>query len=77
MEGLFERMNWLNAELEDDEFGRLLLLNGMKKETILEWSKDPQVTFDDKKGSLFDAFEDMNMSDCIAKACGIKKEDIN
>merc|ERR1712100_910880 len=36
------------------------------------WTKDPQVPIGDgKKGSIFDAFEDMNSSDCLAKAAGI------
>merc|ERR1719247_3985901 len=45
---------------------------GIPKETIEAWTKDPQVDIGGgKKGSLFDALEDMNSSDCLAKAAGL------
>jgi len=75
-EGLCERLNWLNASLDNDTFGKILLDNGLSKDTIMEWTKDPQWEFNGKKGSLFDAFEDMNVSDNISKACNIDKNDI-
>jgi len=63
-EGLAERMNWLGANLESDAFGKALLSSGISAETIKAWSVDPQV----KGGSVFDALEDMQASDCLATA---------
>merc|ERR1712196_181656 len=40
----------------------------MGKETILEWSKDPQVPVDGKNMSLFDSLEDLNSTACLTKA---------
>jgi len=67
-EGLCERLNWLGAKLDTDSFGAALLASGISRDTILAWTKDPQVPVDGKTGSLFDAFEDSNASDCLAKA---------
>jgi hypothetical protein len=63
-EGLCERLNWLKAPLEADEFGAQLLAAGVPADTIREWSVDPQV----KGRSLFDSLEDLDASACIAKA---------
>jgi len=63
-EGLAERMNWLGADLATDGFGSALLSSGVSAETIKAWSVDPQV----KGGSVFDALEDTQASDCLAKA---------
>ena len=41
-EGLAERMNWLAASIDDDETGQALLEAGIKKQTLLKWTKDPQ-----------------------------------
>jgi len=69
-EGLAERANWLKCKIEDDGFGKQLLSNGISLATIKAWSVDPQVQVDadGTKGSLFDALEDMNVGDCLAKA---------
>jgi len=58
LEGLAERMNWLHREVELDEFGRGLLACGVPHKTIVEWTKDPQVTYEGETGSLFDLLED-------------------
>jgi len=63
-EGLCERLNWLKAPLEADDFGAQLLAAGIPADTIKEWSVDPQV----KGRSLFDSLEDLDASACIAKA---------
>lgn len=63
-EGLCERLNWLKAPLEADDFGAQLLAAGIPVDTIKEWSVDPQV----KGRSLFDSLEDLDASACIAKA---------
>lgn len=71
-EGLAERANWLGQNIEEDPFGKALIDAGVSKETIQKWSLDPQVpTGAGKKGSLFDSFEDLNMSDCIKKAMAL------
>jgi ribosomal protein L12E/L44/L45/RPP1/RPP2 len=72
-EALAERMNWLGATLAEDEFGAALLAAGLDAETIMAWTKDPQVDVDGTMGSLFDALEDTNCSDCIKKAASIAK----
>lgn len=68
-EGLAERANWLQADVTKDSFGKKLIENGISKKTIDEWSVDPQV----KGGSLFDALEDLDSDDCIAKAVELNK----
>jgi hypothetical protein len=42
-EGLAERNNWLQAPLEQDEFGKKLIAAGIPVSTIKEWTLDPQV----------------------------------
>merc|ERR1719498_1028806 len=65
-------MNWLSVPLEEDPFAQAMLAAGIPKETVEAWTKDPQVPIGDgKKGSIFDALEDMNSSDCLAKAAGL------
>lgn len=74
-EAMAERLNWCGAKLEDDAFGKALLAAGVPKDTILSWCQDPQVDVDGKgkMGSLFDAVEDTNASDCIKALCKIAK----
>ena len=67
-EGLAEKCNWLGASLETDSFGKALLDAGISKKTIGEWSVDPRVNLPGgDKGSVFDALEDMNADECLAK----------
>jgi len=70
-EALAERLNWMGAKLEDDAFGAAMLGSGISKETIMAWTKDPQVTYDGKKASLFDLLEDLDYDECLAKAQAI------
>lgn len=69
-EGLAERMNWLGKRCSQDAYCKALVRAGVKEATIGAWSVDPQVKIDPsgKKGSLFDALEDLDAQDCIAKA---------
>jgi nucleoside diphosphate kinase len=67
-EAMAERLNWVGASLETDPFGKAMLEAGIPKKTVLEWTKDPQVTFEGKKASLFDLLEDTNADACLAKA---------
>jgi len=67
-EGLAERMNWLGTKVEEDDFGKALMAAGVSAQTIKEWSVDPVVAYeDDSKGSIFDALEDLDVADCLAK----------
>jgi hypothetical protein len=67
-EGLAEQMNWLGQSVDDLEFGKALLASGLSKETIQDWSVDPRIIQVDRtQGSVFDALEDMDVEDCLAK----------
>jgi len=70
-EALAERLNWMGAKLEDDAFGKAMLESGIPKDTIMAWTKDPQVSFEGKKQSLFDLLEDLDYDACLAKAQAI------
>mmetsp|Transcript_491 Transcript_491/g.1407 ORF Transcript_491/g.1407 Transcript_491/m.1407 type:complete len:378 (+) Transcript_491:106-1239(+) len=70
-EAMCERLNWVGMPLEEDSFGRALLDAGIPRATILEWTRDPQVPFEGKKQSLFDALEDSGYAECLAKAQAI------
>jgi len=65
-EALAERMNWLGANLEKDNFGRMLLNAGVGAGDVEEWTKDPQVTYPTgDTGSLWDYLEDSDVDRCI------------
>jgi len=75
-EGLAERMNWLQAPMAEDSFGKKLIAAGLAEDMIKAWTVDPQVTLpgdEGKKGSLFDALEDLDHDACLAKAIEISK----
>jgi nucleoside diphosphate kinase len=73
-EGLAEKNNWLGEPIASNSFGALLMAGGMKGEMIKEWTVDPQVNIEaDKKGSIFDALEDMDVDDCCAKLMALSK----
>ena len=63
-EGLAERINWLGASVTSDPYGKAMIAEGVPKETILEWTTDPVVA----GGSLFDALEDLDRTECLKKA---------
>jgi len=67
-EGLAEKCNWLGASSDTDAFGKALIDSGLSKKTIADWSVDPRVTLPGgDKGSVFDALEDMDVDECLAK----------
>ena len=67
-EGLAEKNNWLGQDFSKDTFGKALLEAGLSEETIKAWSVDPRVELPEGgKGSVFDALEDMDVDDCLAK----------
>ena len=70
-EGLAERLNWLGASLDEDDTGHALLEAGVKRDTLLKWTKDPQVAYEGKSASLFDLLEDLDYDACLAKAQAI------
>jgi len=71
-EGLAERMNWLEAPMADDIFGKRLLAAGIPEATLKAWSVDPRVPMPDgSNGSLFDALEDLDLEQCVARAIEI------
>lgn len=60
--------NWLGASSDTDAFGKALIDSGLSKKTIADWSVDPRVTLPGgEKGSVFDALEDMDVDECLAK----------
>lgn len=75
-EGLAEKLNWLGRSVEEDPFGRALLDAGLTKEAIMEWSVDPRIDQPDgSKGSVFDALEDLDVGECLARM--IELNDLN
>jgi len=64
-------LNWVGATLETDPFGKAMLASGIPKDTIMAWTKDPQVPFEGKKASLFDLLEDLDYDECLSKAQAI------
>jgi len=67
-EAFAERNNWMGVPIEKDSFGSALLADGVPPKVIKSWSVDPQVKIDgDKMGSIFDALEDMDAKECLAK----------
>ena len=68
LEGLAEKSNWLGKKVEDEQFGRALLANGVSAETIKDWSVDPRLVVkkDGNKQSLWDAVEDSDADACLA-----------
>ena len=72
-EGLAERTNWLKTPIGSDTFGAALLAAGVSEDFISKGTVDPQVAQPgaEKKGSLFDALEDMDYAECLAKVVEI------
>mmetsp|Transcript_96926 Transcript_96926/g.167165 ORF Transcript_96926/g.167165 Transcript_96926/m.167165 type:complete len:432 (-) Transcript_96926:720-2015(-) len=70
-EAMAERINWVGADVKTDAFAQAMAAAGIPEQTILDWTKDPQVPFEGKKASLFDLLEDMNSDECLAKAATI------
>uniref|UniRef100_A0A7S1D1X2 Nucleoside-diphosphate kinase n=1 Tax=Cyclophora tenuis TaxID=216820 RepID=A0A7S1D1X2_CYCTE len=71
-EALAERVNWLGATVESDDFGKALLAKKISKETIDKWSADCQVSVDGetdpgKTMSVFDSLEDLDADTILEK----------
>mmetsp|Transcript_49107 Transcript_49107/g.90017 ORF Transcript_49107/g.90017 Transcript_49107/m.90017 type:complete len:332 (+) Transcript_49107:74-1069(+) len=69
-EAMAERMNWLSVKCNADSYCKALVSAGITEKNITAWSVDPQVKIEagGKKGSLFDALEDMDATPCLEKA---------
>ena len=77
-EGFAERCNWLDASVEDDQFGKGLLSAGVSKDNIKQWSGDCQVSVDGetaegKTMSVFDSLEDLDADISLVKVAKISK----
>jgi len=70
-EGLAEKSNWLGVSIGEDPLGKAFQAAGVPLSHIEAWTGDPAVMLDDKKQSLFDLFEDVDVSDCVDKASAI------
>ncbi len=69
-------MNWLEAEPKSDSFGGALIEAGVPLSTIRSWANDPRVALGGgAEGSVFDAFEDLDATECLAKAVEIERVD--
>lgn len=71
-EALAERINWLGASLEGDDYGKGLLAKNLSKDIIATWSGDCQVSVEGetapgKTMSVFDALEDLDADTILAK----------
>uniref|UniRef100_A0A7S2FK39 adenine phosphoribosyltransferase n=1 Tax=Florenciella parvula TaxID=236787 RepID=A0A7S2FK39_9STRA len=68
----------MGADLEADGFGSALLNAGIPEKMISMWTVDPQVQLlDGAKGSLFDALEDMDAADCMAKCKALTRGNVD
>jgi len=70
-EAMAERVNWLSDKYplaQADPFGAALGQAGVPRKYIADGCVDPQVVLPGGgKGSLFDALEDMDSAECLAK----------
>merc|ERR1719473_1891084 len=66
-EALLERMNWLQADVLAEGFGKQVLGAGVPAYMMSEFSQDPQVRYGGEKTSLFDLLEDTDASACAQK----------
>ena len=68
LEGLAEKVNWLDMEIGKDVFGKALLDSGIPENVLLEWSLDPRVKLPNgDEGSIFDYLEDLDVDETIEK----------
>ena len=72
LEGLSEKMNWLEKKIEEEPFGVALTKFGVDAETIKKWNVDCRVSLPDgSESSIFDALEDKNVGECLDICSGI------
>lgn len=66
-EALVERINWVGADLQTDDFGKQVLGAGVPAYMMREFSQDPQIRYGGEKSSLFDLLEDLDARACAQK----------
>ena len=79
-EALAERMNWCGTPMASDVYGSALLAAGLPQRALESWTVDPQVTLpdgDNKKGSLFDALEDLNAPECLIRCRALARVNVD
>jgi hypothetical protein len=73
-EALVEKMNWLNAKVNQDAFGKALLAAGISEEAQKAWMTNPPVCFQDKKRPVFEYFKDLDFTDCVDRATKVSAD---
>ncbi len=83
LEGLAERCNWCSQEINQDQFGSMLLGKGIPETSIVDWCDNIEVRLPTiseqsgyKKETVFDVVEDMSANECIEKLVGIYDYDL-
>jgi nucleoside diphosphate kinase len=65
LEGLRERMVWLDIEAGEDEFAGALIDEGMGAERLVTLLENPLVRLDGREGPVFDLTEDIDADDAV------------
>jgi len=73
-EAFAERNNWLGVPIAKDRFASRMLAARIPMGAVKAWSVDPQILVEgEKKGSVFDALEDLNIEQCLNKCVELAK----
>lgn len=67
LEGLRERMVWLDADPAEDPFADGLLSGGMSRERFDELLENPVISLGAETGPVFDLTEDLNSGEALEK----------
>lgn len=74
LETLLQQINTLpHFLIDEDNFGRLLLDNGIPLETLLYWTTNPMIG----DQPLFNSFNGLNRFECLLKALEINSSEMN
>ena len=79
LEGLAEKMNWLQKPMVEESFGAALLRNGLSEERVLQWCLDARVKVgaaaaesgQAEEAGIFDTLEDMDAPACLTESVRI------
>jgi len=63
LEGLRERVVWLERTITQDDYGKQLMELGIEEKQLLDMLEDPRVKYQGKEESLFDITEDRDSCD--------------
>ena len=61
-EAMAERLNWVGADIKTDPFAQAMVAAGIPEETIMSWTKDPQVHSQNMRNAP--ALWSMSMATC-------------